>query len=184
MAVPAWRAVTAEELFALPDDDWRRELVDGEIIRRTPTGAAHGVVTAWIGRLLHEHVSTRGLGVCCGAETGFILRRDPDVVRAPDAAFVAAHRIPDAGIPASYWPFAPDLAVEVVPPSDRLADVQAKVAEYFAAGARQVWVIDPASRTVHAHRSPRRAEVFGGDGTLTGGDLLPEFRCEVRSLFR
>ena len=184
MPVPAQRTVTAEELFALPDDEWRRELVDGEIIRRTPTGAAHGVLTAWIGHLLHEHVSMRGLGVCCGAETGFILRRDPDVVRAPDAAFVAAHRIPDTGIPASYWPFAPDLAVEVVSPSDRLSDVQAKVAEYFAAGARQVWVIDPASRTVHAHRSPRRAEVFDVDGTLTGGDLLPEFRCEVRRLFR
>ena len=184
MAVPARRAVTAEELFALPDDEWRRELVDGEIIRMTPTGAAHGVVTAWIGHLLNEHVSARGLGVCCGAETGFILRRNPDVVRAPDAAFIAAHRIPGTGIPASYWPFAPDLAVEVVSPSDRLADIQAKVAEYFAAGTRQVWVLDPASRTVRAHRSARDVQVFDVDGTLTGGDLLPEFRCEVRRLFR
>lgn len=184
MAVPARRAVTAEELFALPDDEWRRELVDGEIIRMTPTGAAHGVVTAGIGSLLHEHVSTRDLGVCCGADTGFILRRDPDVVRAPDAAFVAAHRIPDTGVPASYWPFAPDLAVEVVSPSDHFADVQAKVAEYFAAGARQVWVLDPASRTVRAYRSVSDVQVFDVDGTLTGGDLLPEFRCEVRRLFR
>ena len=124
MAVPVGRAVTAEDLFALPDDDWRRELVDGEIVRMPPTGAAHGVVTARIGSLLHEHVSTRHLGVCCGAETGFVLQRDPDVVRAPDAAFVAAHRIPDTGVPDSYWPFAPDLAVEVVSPSDRLADVR------------------------------------------------------------
>ena len=138
------------------------------------------MVTARIGSLLHEHVSTRGLGVCCGAETGFILR----VVRAPDAAVVAAHRIPDTGVPDSYWPFAPDLAVEVVSPSDRLADVQAKVAEYFAAGARQVWVIDPASRTVRAHRSAGDVQVFDVDGTLTGDDLLPEFRCEVRRLFR
>ena len=183
MAVPAPRAVTAEELFALPDDDCRRELVDGVIVTMTPTGAAHGVVTARIGHLLHEYVSRRGLGVCCGAETGFILRRNPDVVRTPDAAFVAARRIPDTGVPTSYWPFAPDLAVEVVSPSERHADVQTKVAEYFAAGARAVWVLDPASRTVHAHGSSDSAQVLGVDDTLTGGDLLPGFRCAVRRLF-
>ena len=183
MAVPAPRAVTAEELFALPDDECRRELVDGVIVTMTPTGAAHGVVSARIGSLLHEYVSSCGLGVCCGAETGFILRRHPDVVRAPDAAFVAAHRIPDTGVPTSYWPIAPDLAVEVVSPSERRADVQVKVAEYFAAGARAVWVIEPASRTVHAYGSPGVAQVFGVDDTLTGGDLLPGFRCEVRRLF-
>ena len=183
MAVPAPRAVTAEELYALPDGDCRRELVDGVIVTMSPTGAAHGVVTAWIGRLLHEYVSRHGLGVCCGAETGFILRRNPDVVRAPDAAFVAAHRIPDAGVPTAYWPFAPDLAVEVVSPSERRADVQVKVAEYCAAGARAVWVIDPAARTVHAHGAPGGAQVFSVDDTLTGGDLLSGFQCEVRRLF-
>ena len=183
MAVPAPRSVTAEELFALPDDDCRRELVDGVIITMSPTGAAHGVVSVRIGRLLDEHVSARGLGVCCGAETGFILRRNPDVVRAPDAAFVAARRIPDTGVPTAYWPFAPDLAVEVVSPSERRADVQVKVAEYFAAGAREVWVAEPASRTVHVHGSPGTVQVFGADDTLTGRDLLPGFRCEVRRLF-
>ena len=183
MAVPVPRAVTAEELFALPDDDCRRELVDGVIVSMSPAGAAHGVVSVRIGRLLDEHVSARGLGVCCGAETGFILRRNPDVVRAPDAAFIAAPRIPDTGVPAAYWPFAPDLAVEVVSPSERRADVQVKVAEYFAAGARVVWVIEPASRTVHAHGAPGGPRVFGVDDTLTGGDLLPGFRCEVRRLF-
>ena len=135
MAVPARRTLmTAEQLFELPDDGYRSELVDGEIIRMTPSGAEHGVLSSRIGRLLDEHASAQGLGVCCGAETGFILRRDPDVVRAPDAAFVAAARIPKSGIPRTYWPFAPDLAVEVVSPSDGLAAVQAKVAEYFAAG--------------------------------------------------
>ncbi len=184
MAVPVQHALmTAEELFELPDNDCRHELVDGVLIRMTPTGAAHGVCTVRIGHFLYEHVTAHALGVCCGAETGFILRRDPDVVRAPDAAFVSTRRIPLTGVPTTYWPFAPDLAVVVVSPSDRLADLHVKIAEYFAAGARAVWVAEPATRTVRAYRSPSEVQVFGVDDELTGGDVLPGFRCKVRRLF-
>ena len=175
--------MTAEELFELPDDDCRRELVDGVLIRMSPSGAAHGVVTIRIGQFLNEHASAHALGVCCGAETGFILRRDPDLVRAPDAAFVAARRIPETGVPTAYWPFAPDLAVEVVSPADRRADLRAKIAEYFAAGTRQVWVVEPATRTVHTYRSPQDSQVFGAGDDLAGGDVLPGFRCQVHRLF-
>ena len=184
MAVPARRRLmTAEELFELPDDGYRSELVDGEIIRMTPTGAEHGVLSIRIGRLLDEHVSAQGLGVCCGAETGFILRRDPDVVRSPDAAFVAAARIPKTGIPRTYWPFAPDLAVEVVSPSDGLAAVQARVAEYLAAGTRLVWLVEPAAEVVRVYRSPHDLHVLRDDDELNGDDVLPGFRCVVKRLF-
>ena len=184
MAVPARRRLmTAEELFELPDDGCRSELVDGEIIRMTPTGAEHGVLSMRIGRLLDEHVSVQGLGVCCGAETGFILRRDPDVVRAPDVAFVAAANIPKTGIPRTYWPFAPDLAVEVLSPSDSRAAVQARVAEYFAAGTRLVWLVEPAAEAVRVYRSPHDLRVLREDDELTGDDVLPGFRCVVKRLF-
>ena len=123
MAVPARRSsMTAEELFELPDDGGRSELVAGEVIHLAPTGAEHGVVTARIGHLIQDYAIAHGTGVCCGAETGFILQRGPDVVRAPDVAFVTEERIPETGIPQTYWPFAPDLAVEVVSPSERLTD--------------------------------------------------------------
>lgn len=173
---------TAEELFERPDDGYRYELVEGSLIRMTPTGAEHGVVTARVAYVLQEYALRRG-GVCCGAETGFVLRRAPDVVRAPDAAFVTGGRIPKTGIPRSYWPLAPDLAVEVPSPSDRAADVQAKIADYFSAGTRLVWVVEPAARTVHVYRSPQDVEVIQEDGELTGGDALPGFRCEVKRLF-
>ena len=88
----------------------------------TPTGAERGVVTACIGQLIREFVTTHDLGNSCGAETGFILERDPDTVRIPVAAFVASDCIPESGVQASCWPFAPDLAVDVVSPSHRLAD--------------------------------------------------------------
>ena len=184
MAVLApFSPVTAEELFHMPDDGGRCELVRGEIIRLEPEGAEHGVVTARIGRLLDEYVEAHALGVSCGAETGFILQRDPDVVRAPDAAFVASGRIPETGVPVGYWPFAPDLAVEVVSPSDRLADVHAKIVDYLAAGTRLVWLVEPETRMVHVYRSVRQVDVLGTADDLDGGDVLPGFRTPVQHLF-
>lgn len=184
MAVSVRRAqMTAEELFELPDDGCRHELVAGELVRMTPTGAEHGAVTACLSYVLREYVLRHGTGTCCGAETGFILRRAPDVVRAPDAAFVSRERIPKTGIPTSYWPFAPDLAVEVPSPSDRFADIGIKIAEYFSAGTRLVWVVEPATRTVRVYRSPRDVRVVGEEGELNGGDVLPAFSCAVRRLF-
>ena len=174
--------MTADELFEGRDDGYRYELVEGTLVRITPAGARHGVVTACLGQVLNEYVLADAAGVCCGAEMGFILRRAPDVVRAPDASFVAAARIPKTGIPAAYWPFAPDLAVEVVSPSDSPADVHAKVGDYFAAGTRLVWVVDTAARVVRVHRSMQDVQAVGDAGELTGGDVLPGFRCPVRRL--
>lgn len=184
MAILAPRSpVTAEELFDMPDGGGRCELVKGEIIRLTPNGAKNGVVTARIGNVLDEYVEAKDLGVCSGAETGFILERDPDTVRAPDAAVVLASRVPASGVPVGYWPFAPDLAVEVVSPSDRLGDVHVKIAEYFAAGTRLVWLVEPETRTVHVYRSTQHVEVLGTEDDLDGGDVLPSFLCPVQRLF-
>lgn len=163
MANPALRSlVTAEELFELPDDGYCYELVDGDLVRMTPAGAEHGAVTALVGHVLQEYADTHGC-VCCGAETGFILRRAPDVVRAPDAAFVSRERVPKSGIPKSFLPFAPDLAVEVPSPNDRFSDVHIKIADYLAAGTRLVWIVEPATRRVHV-RVPISARRAGDRG--------------------
>lgn len=175
--------MTAEELFDLPDDDYKYELVQGELIRMAPTGGKHGVLTIRIGRILDEYVEAHDLGACSGAETGFILQRAPDIVRAPDAAFIAKARIPETGIPTTYWPFAPDLAVEVLSPSDRFSAVQTKIAEYFSAGTRLAWVIEPATRTVYVYRSAHDVQALGEDDELSGADVLPGFRYAVGRLF-
>ena len=176
-------AMTAEELFIVSADSDKCELVDGSVVHMPPTGGRHGKVAARIGRLLDEHVEAREAGVVCGAETGFILRRDPDVVRAPDVSFVAKARLPVTGAPDAYWSLAPDLAVEVISPTDRRADVQLKVAEYFAAGTRLVWVVDPATRTVCVYRSSDDVRTLTDDAVLTGDGVLPEFRCPVHRCF-
>src|SRR5215470_7172623 len=97
--------MTAEELFQLPDDGCRYELVEGGLIRMPPAGGEHGDVTMNVGFLLKEYVKAHKLGVVSAAETGFVLQRSPDTVRAPDAAFVTKERIPPGGVPKGYWPF-------------------------------------------------------------------------------
>ena len=149
----------------------------------TPTGAEHGVLSIRIGVLVSEYVETHRLGVCFAAETGFILQRDPDTVRAPDVAFVAADRVPNTGIPTFYWPSAPDLAVEVLSPRDRAVAVQRKVEEYFAAGTRLVWIVAPAARAVQVHQSPHDVHLLRDGDELSGDDVLPGFRCQVKRLF-
>ena len=129
--------MTAEELLRLPSGMGKRyELIRGEVKTMTPASPRHGKIAVRIGGRLDHFVSARQLGEVYGAETGFTLRRKPDTVRTPDAAFVSAARIPPGGIQSGYFPGAPDLAVEVVSPDDTAAEVKAKVNEYFEAGAR------------------------------------------------
>ncbi len=105
-----------------------------------PAGDEHDQLSARLSPLLDEYVEAQNLRVVCGTQAGFVLQKDADTVRTPDISFVAAH-LPPAGIPKDYWPFARDLAVGVVAPADRFEVMQTKVAEYFSAGTRLVWVV-------------------------------------------
>jgi len=77
----------------------------------------------------------------------------------------------------------PDLAIEVVSFDKTLADLSAKAAEYLAAGARLVWVVDPDPRQVVIHRPGRPAETLSAERTLDGGDVLPGFTLALPRLF-
>jgi Uma2 family endonuclease len=175
--------MTAEELFLVPGDDHKYELVKGTLVRMPPAGARHGKISARVVQVLEEYVDAHGGGTVCGTDTGFILQRNPDIVRGPDAAFVAENKIPPTGEPESFWSLAPDLAVEVLSPRDRTGDLREKIAEYFEAGTRRVWVIDPHTRTVAVHRSPSEVRVLTASDVLAGEDVLPGLACPVRRLF-
>jgi Uma2 family endonuclease len=184
MSEPAEQGrITAETLYDLPDDGHRYELAAGRLVRMPPAGARHGSIAARIARLLDEYVEDQDLGCVCTADTGFILQRDPDIVRAPDVGFVAKARLAGGGEPERFWPFAPDLAIEVVSPSDRADELREKIRDYFAAGTRLVWVVYPGTRSVEVHRSMREARGLGEDDQLDGGDVLPCFYCPVRRCF-
>src|ERR687886_785714 len=119
--------VNAEELLHMPDDGFRYELVRGDLRQMTPAGNAHGRVAMSFAWRLAQYVQENQLGTVYAAETGFRLATDPDTVRAPDVAFVSRARVETVGEVEGFWPGAPDLAVEVISPGDRYADVEEKV---------------------------------------------------------
>lgn len=149
----------------------------------TPAGHTHGRVAMRAAWPLAQHVEERGLGVVYAAETGFILARDPDTVRAPDVAFIRRERVEEVGETGGYWPGAPDLAVEVVSPGDTYAEVESKVAEWLGAGVRVVIVVDPSNRVVKVHRSLTDVTVLTEDDEVDGADVIPGWRLPVRRLF-
>ena len=183
MSLTVTRVVTADELLAMPEDGFRYELVKGELIRMSPTGHEHGVVAMNIAGPLHQLVKSNNLGAVYAAETGFIIEENPDTVRAPDVAFVQKARINEAGKVQGYWRGAPDLAVEVVSPSDTVANIEGKVADWLQAGARMVWVVSPKLRTVAVYRSLTEIVMLTEKDTLEGGDCVPGFQVAVAEIF-
>jgi len=175
-------AFSAEELWSLPDDGMRHELVEGQLRTMTPAGAEHGRVTFTASVLLGVHVRTSGSGVAFGAETGFVLAHHPDTVRAPDAAFVTRARAESVGRTVKFWPEPPDFAIEVVSPGDSFSEVEAKALSWIAAGTIAVLVLDPARCSAIVYRAGGDVRVFT-DGELDLSDAVPGWRVAVADFF-
>jgi Uma2 family endonuclease len=181
--------LTAEELLAVPDPDLPHELWRGVLRLVMPAGGAHGYAVTLLISALAPHVYGHDLGMVFSESTGFVLERGPDTVLCPDVAFVAKERLPAGGPGWSFPELAPDLAVEVLSPSDRPGQVRAKVAEYLRLGVRCVWVFHPAKGTVQVHArgagpaSPITTTVLGERDVLDGGEVLPGFRYPLAQLF-
>jgi Uma2 family endonuclease len=175
--------MTADDLLNLPDDGQQHELVKGKLVTMSATSSRPAMVAAEIGGEIRNYVREHRLGRVGGADWGFRLQSDPDTVRAPDYAFVRAERIPPEGVPPGFWPGAPDLALEVISPSDRFGAVMEKVEEYLSAGARMVIVVDPEARITRVFRPDRPTRVLGPDGTLDGEDVLPGFTLPLSQVW-
>ena len=178
------RVMTAEELWRLPDDGYRHELYWGELRRTMPSGGEASHIGVRFGARLLVFVEEQDLGFVTGADGGYLLARDPDVVLAPDAAFVRADRVPPPEERTGFLAVPPDLAVEVVSPGDSAPEVAAKVAVYHRLGVRLVWVADPGPRTVAVHSAGGAPHVLREGDVLDGGDVLPGFRWPVADIFR
>jgi Uma2 family endonuclease len=176
------RPITADELLALPDDGWRYELVEGVLQKTPPPGEDHAAISLIIGASLLYYVNSHQLGLVT-SERGFILRADPDTVRAPDVAFVRQERIDTTGRIRGYRQGAPDMAVEVNSPHDRPGQVAAKVRDYLAAGTRMVVVVDREPRLVTVYQAPDKITFLTINDTLDGGDIVPGWQLPVADLF-
>ena len=174
---------TADEFMALPLDLKRYELVRGMLAEVAVTGYEHAEVEANVFRLLDQHVWPRRLGRVTGGGAMFRLQQEPDTLRRPDVAFVRTDRLPARDQRRSYAQFIPELAVEILSPSNTAAEMRDKVAEYLRVGVRLVWVVDPERETVTIHTSDAAPVILPADAEITGGAVLPDFRCPVAAFF-
>jgi Uma2 family endonuclease len=173
--------VTADDLLHLDLPGKRTELVRGRLLVSEPPGYWHGRVTADLFVAVANFAKAHNLGRVLASETGFKLRHDPDTVRAADVSFVARDRLPDPP-PLGYAEMAPDLAVEVLSPSDRPGRVLAKVGDWLEAGSRLVWVVDPLRREARVYRADGSESLVMHDGVLDGEGVLPGFSCPLASI--
>jgi Uma2 family endonuclease len=177
--------ITAEQLLALPTGMGKRyELAAGELRVMSPSGWRHGQIVSNLHSLLGPHIRANRLGRGFGAETGFQLAREPDTVRAPDFAFVSNERLPSVAPRDAFWPGPPDLAVEVLSPSDRTGEVDEKIEAWLDAGCQAVWIIDPGLETVTIYSSRTEVTVLTAGDTLQGDPVIPGFACLVDELFQ
>jgi Uma2 family endonuclease len=176
--------LTTIDEFARIDEPGRFDLIRGEIVRMRPAGFRHGVYASRIATALSVHVSSNDMGEVPTSDTGYVLSIDPPVVLCPDTSFVRAERLPEGDYPEGFLEHPPDIAVEVVSPSDRMADVNAKVDEYIRSGTALVWVVEPRRRTVTVYRPDLSVQLLVEDDVLDGGDVLPGFNLPVSSIFR
>jgi Uma2 family endonuclease len=148
----------------------------------SPSGAEHGDVAAELLRILANHVKSNKLGRAYAAETGFTIARNPDTTRAPDVAFVRTARVPKP-YRRGFFDGPPDLAVEVVSPSDTHSEVVAKVGDWLSAGAQSVWVVDPPSKSIEVHRAGAPIVRYVGEEELRDEHVLPGFVLRPAELF-
>ncbi len=174
--------LTAEDLYRLPEDGRRHELIDGRLVVSESPGWTHGGIAAQVAAALIPYVRARRLGQVV-VESGYVLARRPDTVRGPDVSFVRADRLPAREVAHRFYEGAPDLAIEIVSPDDRAAEVARKVAGYLRAGSRAVWVVYPDTCSVVVHAPDGLARLHGPDDTLDGGDVLPGLALPVAELF-
>ena len=175
------RLVTADELERMPGDDFRYELVRGRLTRMNPVAPPHGRVAAALNARLWHHVMERSLGEVWN-EVGFRLASDPDTVRAPDIAFVSAERLPQPDA-RGFYRGAPDVAIEVLSPDDRPADVHEKVRDYLAAGTRMVVVVDPQRQRVTVHQPHSPSAILTISDTLDLHPSVQDWSLTLEDLF-
>jgi Uma2 family endonuclease len=178
--------MTAEGFFdwlQRPENQGKHfELVRGEVVEMSRPGELHCHICGNVTGIFYNFIRQRRKGRVLPNDAGIILARDPDTVRGPDVVFFDEVKPYDQLNP-KFAEGLPVLAVEVLSPNDRIGKVTRRISELLKAGIRLVWIIDPDARDVTVYRQGREPQVFDATQELTGGDVLPDFRCPVGDLF-
>lgn len=183
MSATSTALMTAEELMQLPDDGFRYELINGELEKLPSPGPPHGRIAFRLALYLGQFFVEHGLGEGFANDTGFKLTSNPDTVLAPDFAFVTNEKYRAGSKTEGYWPGPPDLAVEVLSPSDRPGKVKQKISRWLSFGMKQLWIVDPKHSTITIYRSESDITTFSGSDHLEAQDLFPGFRISLDKIF-
>jgi Uma2 family endonuclease len=158
------------------------ELIDGTLVEKA-LGAPEAYVAWLLGSLLGKYLDQNKLGI--GLAPDGLLRLSPGLVRIPDLSFISWNKLPGRKVPLKpIYDLYPDLAIEVLSPSNTPAEIRRKLREYFSAGVRLAWVIDLRKRSARVYTSPRLSVQIREDQSLDGGDVLPGFTVLLADLFR
>ncbi|MEX2238217.1 MAG: Uma2 family endonuclease [Dehalococcoidia bacterium] len=177
------KLMTAEELEALPDDGNRYELLEGELLTMPPSSESHGTIAGRIMRRMTLADPDGKLGEIISADAGFKLAVDPDTLLAPDAAFLVRARVRPPGEKVGFGRGSPDIAVEVLSPSNTASEMNRKVDYYLRTGSTLVWLVDPQGEVVTVYERGKEPRFLRGDDELSAAPILPAFKCRVADLF-
>jgi Uma2 family endonuclease len=177
------KLLTAEDLWEMEDDGCRHELINGELISMPPTNEKHGVFMWRLSGLLFAHYRDYPEFLCFVGDTGILLKREPDIVLAPDISVVRSDRLPPEFPHHRFSNTIPDLAIEIISPLERAGQIGAKVDAYLESGARLIWLVNPMHRSVTVHSPDHHTYILEGEDVLDGGEVLPEFELPLRELF-
>jgi len=188
MIIKSEMGLSVDELLRLASDRWI-EIVNGEIVEMAPNGVGHHRVTGNIYRILDAYVLTNDVGEVFMDGLLCILKEDEDKnireTRVPDTCFIRKERLPPDDEAVSPFHGAPDLVIEVASPDETADIIAAKIKDYFAAGAEQVWVADPVTREVHQHRrdTPGNIRVYREAKQLDVDSLFPGLTLTTQDFF-
>ena len=156
------------------------ELVDGVLVEKT-VGYYESYLAGRLIILIGAFVEQHRLGCVAGADG--MMRLASGLVRIPDVSFVSWNRFPGRRVPrVPIADLAPDLAVEVISPSNTAREMERKLRDFTDAGVRLIWYVYPEPQEVHVHTAERH-DVLTIDQELSGGDVLPGFVLSLRRLF-
>jgi len=182
MSAVSTKLITADELLEMGDIG-RCELIYGELVMMSPAGFEHGVVAVRITRFLAQFVDQHDLGAVLAAETGFLVESKPDLVRAADVSFIRKQRVPKIAW-RKYFRGVPDLAVEVISPTDPRREIAEKVNLWLAHGTVSCWVVDPTSMTLTVHRTGQKPLRLTARDKLENEPTLPGFSLALSKIFK
>ncbi len=180
MATTAAPPLSLEEFSRLPGDSERHEMSEGELITMAPVKSLHSRLARLIFKLLESYLDKSGAAEAF-PEAGYVLSRSPLTIRQPDVSVLSKERVL-ATAEDNYFEGGPELAIEVVSPSDSAEDLELKAKQYLKAGSSEVWVLYPKTKDIHVFAASGEVKVLG-EGDVLQSALLPGFSVKVAELF-